>query len=135
MTDMIDLHAMAIMMAQACVEKAVHEDRQALARRPGGALCHNRMYHNRQVCSFVLSGIGFSWPQDFRHSPANMVYFSLAAAAGMGPGWSAALGWSILPAALGNLLGDLLLVVVPFWISFGSKNSSTSEGGDFGSGS
>ena len=39
-----------------------------------------------------------------------MAYFSLAAAAGIGPGWSAAIGWNILPAALGNLLGGLLLV-------------------------
>ena len=60
----------------------------------------------------------------FQHSPANMAYFSLAAAAGMGPGWSAALGWNIVPAAIGNIFGGFLLVVLPFWISFGSKHSS-----------
>ena len=59
----------------------------------------------------------------FQHSPANMAYFSLAAGAGIRPGWGAALGWNILPAALGNLLGGFLLVVVPFWIAFGSKHS------------
>jgi len=61
------------------------------------------------VSLFVAAG--------FQHSPANMTYFSLAAGAGMGPGWSAALGWSILPAALGNLLGGFFLVTVPLWIS------------------
>ena len=59
----------------------------------------------------------------FQHSPANMAFFSLAAGMGIGPGWSAALGWSIVPAALGNILGGFLLVVIPFWIAFGSKHS------------
>ena len=58
----------------------------------------------------------------FQHSPANMGFFSLAAGVGVGPGWGLALGWSILPAALGNLLGGFLLVVVPFWLAFGSKH-------------
>ncbi len=62
----------------------------------------------------------------FQHSPANMAYFSLAAGAGIGPGWSAALGWNILPAALGNLLGGFLFVAVPFWVAFGSKHSAMS---------
>jgi formate/nitrite transporter FocA (FNT family) len=64
----------------------------------------------------------------FQHSPANMAFFSLAAGMGVGPGWSAALGWSILPAALGNILGGFLLVVVPFWITFGSKHSDGGSG-------
>lgn len=63
----------------------------------------------------------------FQHSPANMAYFSLAAGAGIGPGWGAALGWNILPAALGNLLGGFVLVAVPFWVAFGSKHSAMSE--------
>jgi len=71
------------------------------------------------VSLFVAAG--------FQHSPANMAYFSLAAAAGMGPGWSGALAWNILPAAVGNILGGLLLVVAPFWIAFGSKHSAMSE--------
>ena len=58
----------------------------------------------------------------FQHSPANMAYLSLAAGMGVGPGWSAAIGWSILPAAVGNILGASLLVVAPFWIAFGSKH-------------
>jgi len=64
----------------------------------------------------------------FQHSPANMAFFSLAAGMGVGPGWSAALGWSILPAALGNILGGFLLVVVPFWIAFGSKHTGGGSG-------
>ena len=32
--------------------------------------------------------------------------------------------WNIVPAALGNILGGFLLVVVPFWICFGSKHSA-----------
>jgi len=58
----------------------------------------------------------------FQHSPANMAFLSLAAGMGVGPGWSAAIGWSILPAAVGNILGASLLVVAPFWIAFGSKH-------------
>lgn len=71
------------------------------------------------VSLFVAAG--------FQHSPANMAYFSLAAGIGLGPGWSAALGWNILPAALGNILGGFLLVVMPFWICFGSKHSAMAE--------
>lgn len=78
------------------------------------------------VTIFVAAG--------FQHSPANMAYFSLAAGAGIGPGWAAAFGWSILPAAIGNLLGGFLLVALPLWISFGSKHSVMTEGDKFGSG-
>lgn len=76
------------------------------------------------VSLFVAAG--------FQHSPANMAYFSLAAGAGMGPTWSAALGWSIVPAAIGNLLGGLLFVVLPLWIAFGSKHSAMIEGDNSG---
>lgn len=72
------------------------------------------------VSLFVAAG--------FQHSPANMAYFSLAAGAGFGPGWGAALAWNILPAALGNILGGFLLVVVPFWLCFGSKHSAMAGG-------
>ncbi|GAA3844167.1 formate/nitrite transporter family protein [[Pseudomonas] carboxydohydrogena] len=78
------------------------------------------------VSLFVAAG--------FQHSPANMAYFSLAAGAGMGPGWGVAMGWSILPAALGNLLGGFLLVTMPLWISFGSKHSAMIEDDQSGSG-
>jgi formate/nitrite transporter FocA (FNT family) len=59
------------------------------------------------VTAFVASG--------FLHSPANMAYFSLAWPEGIGPGWASAFGWSILPAAVGNVLGAFFLVALPFW--------------------
>jgi formate/nitrite transporter FocA (FNT family) len=59
------------------------------------------------VTAFVASG--------FLHSPANMAYFSLAEPNGLGPGWGPALGWSIAPAAVGNILGAFFLVALPFW--------------------
>jgi formate/nitrite transporter len=59
------------------------------------------------VTAFVASG--------FLHSPANMAYFSLAVPEGIGPGWAQALQWSILPAALGNIIGAFFLVALPFW--------------------
>lgn len=63
------------------------------------------------VTMFVAAG--------FQHSPANMGYFALwMAETGQGPGWGAALGWNIIPAGLGNMLGATLLVAVPFWYVF-----------------
>jgi formate transporter len=59
------------------------------------------------VTAFVAAG--------FLHSPANMAYFALAEPDGLGPGWGPALGWSIAPAALGNILGAFFLVALPFW--------------------
>lgn len=59
------------------------------------------------VTAFVATG--------FLHSPANMAYFSLIHPTGAGPGWGPAFGWSILPAAIGNVLGALFLVALPFW--------------------
>jgi formate/nitrite transporter FocA (FNT family) len=59
------------------------------------------------VTAFVAIG--------FLHSPANMAYFSLAGFEGIGPGWGPALGWSIIPAAAGNVLGAFFLVALPFW--------------------
>ncbi len=59
------------------------------------------------VSAFVAAG--------FLHSPANMAFFSLAQPDGLGPGWGAAIGWSIAPAAVGNILGAFFLVALPFW--------------------
>lgn len=52
---------------------------------------------------------------NFQHSPANMGYFSLSMAMGGGPGWDAAFWWNIIPAGIGNILGGVLLVALPFW--------------------
>lgn len=59
------------------------------------------------VTAFVAAG--------FLHSPANMAYFALATPVGIGPGWGPAMVWSILPAAVGNVLGAFFLVALPFW--------------------
>ncbi len=74
------------------------------------------------VTLFVAAGL--------QHSPANMGYFGLATPAGLGPGWITALGWSIVPAGLGNMLGGAFLVAVPFWYAFRTNpGSATSPAG------
>jgi formate transporter len=62
----------------------------------------------------MLAVIAFD-AANFQHGPANMAFFSLINATGHGPGWGTALGWSIAPAALGNIIGGFVLVVLPFW--------------------
>lgn len=59
------------------------------------------------VTAFVATG--------FMHSPANMAYFSIGNPIGIGPSWGDGLLWSILPAAIGNILGAFFLVALPFW--------------------
>jgi formate/nitrite transporter FocA (FNT family) len=61
------------------------------------------------VSAFVAAG--------FMHSPANMAYLSLIQPTGAGPGWGDAFAWSILPAAIGNVIGAFLLVALPFWVA------------------
>jgi formate transporter len=51
---------------------------------------------------------------NFQHSPANLGFFSIVEAAGRGPGWDVALGWNVVPAGIGNMIGGTLLVVLPF---------------------
>ena len=56
---------------------------------------------------------------NFQHSPANMGYFALwMAETGQGPGWATALGWSIVPAGIGNMIGATVFVALPFWYVF-----------------
>lgn len=52
---------------------------------------------------------------NFQHSPANMGYFTLAGWMDIGPGWDVALGWNIVPAGIGNLIGGTLFVALPLW--------------------
>jgi formate transporter len=59
---------------------------------------------------------------NLQHSPANMGYFGLLMPGGEGPGWATAMAWSILPAAIGNVVGGALLLAVPFW--YVSRSSS-----------
>ena len=54
---------------------------------------------------------------NFQHSPANMGYYALIMPTGHGPGWGTAFGWSILPAALGNIAGGAILVAALLWYS------------------
>lgn len=64
---------------------------------------------------------------NLQHSPANMGYFSLSMAMGGGPGWVAAFGWNIIPAAIGNVLGGALFVALPFWYAFQDPISDSGE--------
>jgi len=71
------------------------------------------------VSAFVATG--------FLHSPANMAFFSLIQPTGAGPGWGDAMAWSVLPAAIGNILGALCLVALPFWYA-GTRREAATEG-------
>ncbi|ANH39601.1 putative formate transporter 1 [Nocardioides dokdonensis FR1436] len=61
------------------------------------------------VMAFVAGG--------FLHAPANMAYLSLSQPLGYGPGWGDGLLWSVLPAAIGNIIGAFFLVALPFYIA------------------
>jgi formate/nitrite transporter FocA (FNT family) len=65
---------------------------------------------------------------NFQHSPANMAYFSLIMPGGGGPGWTDAIWWNTLPAAIGNIVGGALLVAVPFWYVCQSRSRAEQAG-------
>jgi formate transporter len=62
------------------------------------------------VMLFVAAG--------FQHSPANMGFFALFIAHGGDLDWVTALGWNIIPAGIGNVIGAALLVAIPYWFVF-----------------
>ncbi len=62
------------------------------------------------VTLFVAAG--------FQHSPANMGDISLFIAHGGDLDWGVALGWNIIPAGIGNMIGAATLVAVPYWYVF-----------------
>lgn len=64
---------------------------------------------------------------NFQHSPANMAFFSLAMPGGGGPGWADALLWNIAPAAIGNILGGVLFVAIPFWYAVRNPSSGKQQ--------
>ena len=64
----------------------------------------------------LLAVIAFD-AANFQHGPANMAFFGLINATGHGPGWGTAFAWSIAPAAVGNVIGGFVLVVLPFWFA------------------
>lgn len=66
---------------------------------------------------------------NFQHSPANLGFFSIVEAAGRGPGWDVALGWNIVPAAIGNVIGGALLVVLPFCYETRTRSGVTPDDG------
>ncbi len=69
------------------------------------------------VMAFVAGG--------FLHSPANMAYLSLIQPLGDGPGWGDGLLWSVLPAAIGNIIGAFFLVALPFHLVTNRRESET----------
>ena len=72
-----------------------------------------------RVMAFVAGG--------FLHAPANMAYLSLSQPLGHGPGWGDGLLWSVLPAAIGNIIGAFFLVALPFYIA---SNRGAAKGSD-----
>ncbi len=72
------------------------------------------------VMAFVAGG--------FLHSPANMGYLSLIQGFGGGPGWGQGLTWAVLPAAIGNIIGALFLVALPFHLASTRRQRSNNEG-------
>jgi formate/nitrite transporter len=66
------------------------------------------------VTAFVAAG--------FQHAPANMGYFSLSILGGGEPSVGAALGWNLIPAGIGNVIGGTFLVALPFWYLWGRSS-------------
>lgn len=69
------------------------------------------------VSMFVAAG--------FQHSPANMGYFALHLAHAGDGSWWRSLIWNILPAGLGNIIGAVALVAIPFWYAFARQDRGT----------
>jgi formate transporter len=60
---------------------------------------------------------------NLQHSPANMAYFSLYSAYGGDGNWAELFLWNIIPAGIGNILGGIVLVALPFWYAFRNLTS------------
>ncbi|MEX2549004.1 MAG: formate/nitrite transporter family protein [Nitriliruptoraceae bacterium] len=78
----------------------------------------------------VLLAVTLFVSAGFQHSPANMGYFALHIAHGGGPNWGVALGWNIIPAGIGNMIGAAILVALPFW--FVHHRGATSDAEEIG---
>jgi formate/nitrite transporter len=66
----------------------------------------------------VLLAVSLFVAAGFQHSPANMGFFSLFIAHGGELDWLTALGWNIIPAGIGNMIGAAILVAIPYWYVF-----------------
>ncbi len=64
---------------------------------------------------------------NFQHSPANIGYFSLIMPTGLGPGWENAILWNLIPAAIGNILGGIFLVALPFWYALSPSEKKEAQ--------
>lgn len=64
---------------------------------------------------------------NLQHSPANMAYFSLYSAYGGDANWTDYFIWNIVPAGIGNIIGGLVFVALPFWYAFRNDASKQSS--------
>jgi|GEM_PF-4546397 len=53
--------------------------------------------------------------------PDTHITVALIMPGGEGPGWALAVAWNLVPAAIGNILGAVLLVALPLWYSFKTR--------------
>ncbi len=73
----------------------------------------------------VLLAVSMFVAAGFQHSPANMGYFALHLAHDGDGSWWRSLVWNILPAGLGNIVGAVALVAIPFWYAFARQDRGT----------
>ncbi len=83
-------------------------------------IIHKKMHYYRggdlqYWMQAVVSGMFGNWLVGMAAIFAIMGYFSLIMPTGNGPGWENAIFWNLIPAAIGNILGGILLVALPFW--------------------
>lgn len=55
---------------------------------------------------------------NLQHSPANMAYFSLYSAYSGEADWVRYFAWNLVPAGIGNIIGGMVFVALPFWYAF-----------------
>lgn len=56
----------------------------------------------------------------FQHSPANVGYFAIGLIdGGSGVSWGDAIWWNVVPATIGNMIGGVVMVALPFWYTYG----------------
>ncbi len=63
----------------------------------------------------VLLAVTLFVAANLQHSPANMGYFALTLPLIDQYNWWDAFCWNLIPAGIGNILGGIFLVALPFW--------------------